>query len=114
MNRLDWNELKNPQSAYRPMTRWWWPGLDVDEKTLVSQLDDMKEGGFSGAEIQAFLRGASHLDPNNREQMLKTHRYGTETYFDIVRKLMQKAKEKAALSNQQGECCLLISNSWFL
>ncbi len=97
MNRLDWNELKNPQSAYRPMTRWWWPGLDVDEKILVSQLDDMKEGGFSGAEIQAFLRGASHLDPNNREQMLKTHRYGTEAYFDIVRKLMQKAKEKGLL-----------------
>jgi len=97
MNRLDWNELKNPKATYRPMTRWWWPGLDVDEETLKSQLEDMKKGGFAGAEIQAFLRGASHLDPNNRKQMLKTHRYGTEAYFGIIRELMKKAKEEGLL-----------------
>ncbi len=97
MNRLDWREIKQPSMRYRPMARWWWPGLDVDEKTLASQLDDLKEGGFAGAEIQAFLRGASHLNDDDREQLLNAHGYGTERYFGIVRRLMQKAKADGLL-----------------
>lgn len=97
MNKLDWKELQNPGMQYRPMARWWWPGLDVEKSGLVQQLADLKQGGFAGAEIQAFLRGASHLDINNRSQMLKTHRYGTEEYFALIRELMSEAKKKGLL-----------------
>lgn len=54
MKRFDWAQWKEPDMRYRPMARWWWPGLDVDEDVLLSQLDDLKKGGFAGAEIQAF------------------------------------------------------------
>ncbi len=97
MSKLDWKELQNPGMQYRPMARWWWPGLDVERSQLVQQLNDLKQGGFAGAEIQAFLRGASHLDINNRSQMLKTHRYGTEDYFALIRDLMREAQREGLL-----------------
>ena len=97
MNRLNLRELQNPSMQYRPMARWWWPGMDVEEDVLISQLEDLKNGGFAGGEIQAFLRGLSHLDANDREQMLKAHGYGTERYFALIRRLMEKARELGLL-----------------
>ena len=94
MKTFDWNQLSEPGKKYRPMVRWWWTGLDVTEEELERELDDMDEAGFAGGEIQAFTRNDAKFDPTNREMAARVHRYATPYYFDLVRRLMEKARER--------------------
>ncbi len=97
MKTFDWNQLSEPGKKYRPMVRWWWTGLDVTEEELERELDDMDEAGFAGGEIQAFTRNDAKFDPTNREMAARVHRYATPYYFDLVRRLMEKARERGLI-----------------
>ncbi len=94
MKKLDWSQAREPAGKYRPMVRWWWPGMDVKKDVLLSQLEDLKNGFFAGAELQSFLRGALHFDVNDRKSMEKAHGYDTKEYFELVHELMKKAVDE--------------------
>ncbi len=57
-----WN---HPPMENRPYVRWWWPGGDVQEEQLKSDLALLKESGFGGVEIQPFLLGLTPEEIEN-------------------------------------------------
>ena len=44
--------FKSPPNDARPMIRWWWFGPAVTKPELLRELQQMKQGGFGGFEIQ--------------------------------------------------------------
>jgi hypothetical protein len=44
--------FKSPPNDTRPMIRWWWFGPAVTKPELARELEQMKQGGFGGFEIQ--------------------------------------------------------------
>lgn len=44
--------FKSPPNDARPMIRWWWFGPAVTKPELARELQQMKQGGFGGFEIQ--------------------------------------------------------------
>ncbi|HEX8711656.1 MAG TPA: glycosyl hydrolase, partial [Terracidiphilus sp.] len=44
--------FKSPPNDARPMIRWWWFGPAVKRAELLRELQQMKQGGFGGFEIQ--------------------------------------------------------------
>ena len=44
--------FKAPPNEARPMIRWWWFGPAVTKPELARELQQMKQGGFGGFEIQ--------------------------------------------------------------
>lgn len=52
----DWRAVvkgfQTPPDNAKPMTRWWWFGPAVTKPELARELEQMKQGGFGGFEIQ--------------------------------------------------------------
>jgi hypothetical protein len=44
--------FKSPPDGARPMIRWWWFGPAITKPELLHELEQMKQGGFGGFEIQ--------------------------------------------------------------
>jgi hypothetical protein len=87
------SDLKSPPKKFRPFVRWWWPGLDVEKKELLKELQELDEQGFGGAEIQAFLFGI----PGNirSEHASKIHRFAPNPfYYEMLEIVCQEAKNR--------------------
>ncbi|MFX0101886.1 MAG: glycosyl hydrolase [Candidatus Hodarchaeota archaeon] len=94
-------EFKLPPKTSRPLVRWWWPGLDVEEDELLNELKELDEKGFGGAEVQAFLIGTP--DPNTE----KKHRFAPHPFFyDTIEFLLKEAKKRGLTID------LTIASSW--
>ncbi len=52
----------NPPVEFGPETRWWWPGASVEDATLVDQLTQFAELGYSAIEIQPFMSAITNAD----------------------------------------------------
>jgi hypothetical protein len=59
---FDINEYLNPAPVYRPFTRWWWPGNDVDSSRLREEIRVLASSNFGGVEVQPFTTG---INPNS-------------------------------------------------
>jgi hypothetical protein len=61
-------DFQVPALAYRPWTRWWWPGGAVEREELLREVRLLADNFFGGAEIQPFVAGIKRetaLDPNS-------------------------------------------------
>jgi len=45
-NDIDWEEFRNPPKSARPMVRWWWTGMDVEEEELIREIKELDDVGF--------------------------------------------------------------------
>lgn len=97
MREFVWDDFRNPPKRMLPMTRWWWPGLDVDEDELLRELDALDANGFAGAEIQAFTRGYRSFDMDDEQMRLRVHRFGTPFYFGLLARLMEACRKRGLL-----------------
>ncbi|MEX2680621.1 MAG: glycosyl hydrolase [Candidatus Sigynarchaeota archaeon] len=90
-----------PPKKYRPMVRWWWPGVDVEKSELIRELQELEDRGFGGAEVQAFCIGTP--DPN---EDLK-HRFAPHPYyFEAVKAALAEAERLGLVID------LTISSAW--
>ena len=46
------NDFSKPSLQYAPLTRWWWPGNDVEKEELKRELQLFADNHFGGVEIQ--------------------------------------------------------------
>ena len=63
---FSWDTITQPPKSARAWTRWWWPGGDVDTKTLLKQLDELDAAQFGGGEIQPFISGVKAVSKNEK------------------------------------------------
>nr|MDO8114832.1 glycosyl hydrolase [Candidatus Sigynarchaeota archaeon] len=95
------DNLTDPPKIYRPMVRWWWPGMDVERDELVKEIQELDENGFGGAEIQSFLIGS----PSPNEEL--KHRFAPHPfYYEMVAAVLAEATKRALTID------LTISSSW--
>ncbi len=80
----------HPPMDNRPYVRWWWPGGDVQEEQLKSDLELLKESGFGGVEIQPLLLG---LTPEEIENNPNIRTVGTPEFFEKVRIASEEARK---------------------
>lgn len=51
------DSFANPPIRYRPWTRWWWPGNNVERVELIREVQMFYDQEFGGMEIQPFTAG---------------------------------------------------------
>jgi hypothetical protein len=94
----------NPPKAFRPMVRWWWPGLDVEKEELIREIEELDAFGVGGVEIQPFLFGVSKKNRLNRAEYL--HRFLKEYHFEMLQAVLERCKELGMFVD------LTICSSW--
>ncbi|MHA1819825.1 MAG: glycosyl hydrolase [Promethearchaeota archaeon] len=95
-------KLLHPDKVMRPLIRWWWPGLAVEEKELRHEIEILEKLGFGGFEIQPFLIGGGSNQPRE-----KTHRMAPHPFFyKALKFVLAEAKTK----NMKVE--LTFGSSW--
>lgn len=107
VNDIDWEEFKNPPKSARPMVRWWWTGMDVEEEELVREVKELDEVGFLGAEIQVFMIG-SPLDLRNKDidREKRAHRFMQPYYYHMVKVVLDEASKRDMIID------LTIGSAW--
>lgn len=56
--------FKMPSRYHGPLTRWWWPGNDVENAELRREIALFADYGFAGVEIQPFSQGLNFKGPD--------------------------------------------------
>ncbi|HEV2134705.1 MAG TPA: glycosyl hydrolase [Terracidiphilus sp.] len=79
--------FKSPPNGARPMIRWWWFGPAVTKPELAHELEQMKQGGFGGFEIQPVYPLALD-DPQTR---FHNFPFLSPEFLDDVRYVNQQA-----------------------
>jgi hypothetical protein len=88
---MKFTEFSNPAKKYRPMVRWWWPGLEVEEEELRREVRDLDEAGFGGAELQPFAIGSpAKMDP---ERAKRHHRFMQPYHFKMIAAVLDEAQK---------------------
>ena len=82
--------FQTPPTVYRPWTRWWWPGGDVDHDELIREMRLFADTCLGGVEIQPFTAG---INP----QTLKDHSaaiydYDSPAYYQKLLAVLEEAK----------------------
>ena len=95
MIRFTQDGFRNPPKRVRPMVRWWWSGLDVHRDELLSEVRDMDEAGFGGAEVQAFMIGSpTNLAKIDRARYERSHRFMQPYYYEMVEAVLKEAASR--------------------
>lgn len=89
---FSWDSLVNPPKSAYPWTRWWWPGGDVEARTLISQLHELDAAHFGGAEIQPFLSGAAAV--KDEAAMERVYSFDKPAYYEKMHSLLTAAAER--------------------
>ena len=79
----------NPPISAHPWARWWWPGGAVQDTELRREIDLLKQAGFGGAEIQAFIVNLPHMTGDELKQL---NEYATPAFFSHVAVAAAKAR----------------------
>jgi hypothetical protein len=91
-NGISWGEFQYPPIEYRPWTRWWWPGNDVEDDELRREVGLLKDNFYGGAEIQPFIMG---LDPGaDNEEMKRRMSFDSPSFYSRLSTVMEAAGDK--------------------
>ena len=94
----------NPPVKYRPWTRWWWPGNDVNETELRREVQLFKDNNFGGAEVQPFAIG---IDPKVAPaEDAQVHGFDTPSYYQHLGAVMDEA------AKQGVQIDLTVGSAW--
>lgn len=86
------SEWKDPPKTFRPLVRWWWPGMDVEPQELHRELEELDQGYFGGVEIQPFQFGVPGYIKQKTTQF---HRYAPHPFFyAMLIEVLQDAQQR--------------------
>ena len=84
--------FQTPPAPYRPWTRWWWPGGDVELGELLREIDMFADTFFGGVEIQPFTAG---MDPKTRDDHTAAiYDYDSPAYYTKLLAVLEAAKRR--------------------
>jgi hypothetical protein len=87
--KMTFEKFKEPDKKYRPIVRWWWPGLDVEEEELRQEVNDLDKAGFGGAELQPFGIGTNPKITN----IERLHRFMHPYHYEMMKAVIDEAKK---------------------
>ena len=91
---FDANNFSNPPQKYSPMTRWWWPGNDVDATELRREVNLFADNHFGGIEIQPI---ALVFPITSQEQATRLQGFDTPEYYKNIDAVMQEARKRGLI-----------------
>ncbi len=96
------NTFQSPPDDARVMMRWWWFGPAVEKPELKHELEQMKEGGFGGYEIQP----VDPLELDDPSRGIRNLPYLSEEFLDDVRFVNEEGNKLGLRAN------LTLSSGW--
>lgn len=92
---FDPKAFKNPPRQFGPLTRWWWPGNDVEAKELERELKLFASVGIAGVEIQPFTMGLNPDAPKERLERVRS--WDTPTFYENLAVVMETAQKEGLI-----------------
>ncbi len=87
------SEFRTPSPEYRPWTRWWWPGGDVELGELLREVKLLADTMFGGAEIQPFTAGMSQKTLNDPTSAV--YDYDSPAYYEKLAAVIEEARKNS-------------------
>ena len=95
---MNLQSFQTPPKSYRPMVRWWWPGLDVEKEELLRELDDLDRSGLGGAELQPFMIGSpTDMETKDPERARRTHRFMNPWHYEVMGAVLDGAEQRGLI-----------------
>lgn len=88
------SKFNNPPLKYAPMTRWWWPGNDVEAAELRREVNLFADNHFSGIEIQPL---GLVFPVTSQEQGARIMSFDSPEYYQNIDAVMQEAKKRGLI-----------------
>lgn len=88
------SNFSNPPQQYAPMTRWWWPGNDVDATELRHEVNLFADNHFGGIEIQPI---ALVFPITSQEQAARIQGFDSPEYYKNIDAVMQEARKRGLI-----------------
>lgn len=86
--------FNNPPQKYAPMTRWWWPGNDVEATELRREVNLFADNHFGGVEIQPMAL----VSPiKTREQAARIQSFDSPEYYQNIDAVMEEAQKRGLI-----------------
>ena len=86
--------FSNPPLKYAPMTRWWWPGNDVEASELKREVNLFADNHFGGIEIQPI---ALVMPIKTREQSARIQSFDSPEYYKNIDAVMEEAQKRGLI-----------------
>lgn len=83
-------EFKMPKMQYGPLTRWWWPGNDVEKDELLREMHLFADNHFGGVEIQPMALVMPTKGKGRADRIMS---FDTPLYYSNLSAVMDKAQE---------------------
>jgi len=83
------NDFSKPSLQYAPLTRWWWPGNDVEKEELKRELQLFADNHFGGVEIQPMALIMPTKGKGRAERIMS---YDSPLYYSNLTSVMEEAK----------------------
>jgi hypothetical protein len=81
-----------PPKEFRPLVRWWWPGMEIELEELRREITELDDLYFGGVEIQPFLFGVPGKIRGHKNLI---HRYAPHPFFaESLQIVLSEAKQK--------------------
>lgn len=91
-NLISKDNFQTPPALYRPWTRWWWPGGDVDRDELLREVRLLADICFGGVEIQPFTAG---INPETlKDQTAAIYDYDSPAYYQKLLVVLEEAQKQ--------------------
>lgn len=85
-------DFQTPPMEYRPWTRWWWPGGDVELDELLREVRLFADTMFGGAEIQPFSSGINPKTKNDKSSPM--YSYDSPEYYEKLVAVIEEAQQQ--------------------
>lgn len=82
-------EFSAPSMQFAPMTRWWWPGNDVEKSELKRELQLFADHHFGGVEIQPMGLVMPTKGKGRAERIMS---YDSPLYYENLAMVMDEAR----------------------
>ncbi|WP_183561596.1 glycosyl hydrolase [Mucilaginibacter sp. SP1R1] len=92
--------FKEAPREFGPLTRWWWPGNDVDSKELQREVKMFADNGFAGVEVQPIANGLSPKMP--KDQADRVYSWDTPSFYEHLRAVMEQAQKSNLIVDMNG------------
>ena len=81
-----------PDIHFRPWTRWWLPGNQLDRLELIREIHQFWENGFGGLEVYPLSAGLDPAEATSDESHV--FEFGTPTYLHNLHLILEEAAKR--------------------